>query len=391
MSELCVRSGVSRKSGYQLLKRFQAEGDGAFLSRSHRPVAHPSALEETLVEKVLNVRRQYPSWGPKKIRALLLKQAPPSRVPAASTIGTLLEQAGLVVHRRKRRMFPVIRPPVLGEFSGPNAIWCVDFKGQFRLGDGTLCYPLTITDGYSRYLLRCQGLRNTSVALARPIFEAAFREFGLPEWIRSDNGVPFATTGVGGLSELSVWWLTLGIKIERIVPGHPEQNGRHERMHRTLKAETTHPPEADMRLQQQRFERFGLEFNTIRPHEALGQETPDSVYVPSSRMYPCPLVKQQLEEGEEFRQVALNGNINIRKAFYMGTALIGQTIRLGVKTGDRRKIWFYEVLLGEHDEQEEKLLQPRREGSMGLDNTGSDGLGTTSEGCPQPLDNPKAG
>jgi hypothetical protein len=248
----------------------------------------------------------------------------------------------------------------------------VDFKGQFRLGDGTFCYPLTLTDGYSRYILRCQALPSTSVELARPVFEAAFREFGLPETILSDNGTPFASTGIGGLTDLSLWWASLGIRLERILPGRPDQNGRHERMHKTMKAETTHPPEAVMRLQQQRFDRWRREFNEERPHEALNQATPCSVYVPSCRLYPCPPVQQILGEGGELRRV-LSNRIFLQRRIALGTVINDQMIRIGPVVNGRRKLWFHHVFLGEVDTTTHSLVSPV-ETSAALDNTGADGV-----------------
>jgi transposase InsO family protein len=226
------------------------------------------------------------SWGPRKLKRVLQRNAPQTLWPATSTIGALLAREGLVVRRKKRRRAPPYSEP-FASADAANRVWCADFKGWFRTRDGARVDPLTITDAYSRYLLRCQQVAKTNGEQARGIFEAAFREYGLPQAIRTDNGAPFASRAVAGLSRLSVWWMKLGIVPERIAAGHPEQNGRHERMHRTLQQDTASPPEANLHAQQQAFQRFRREFNEERPHEALGMQTPGSIYTRSPRCYPA--------------------------------------------------------------------------------------------------------
>ncbi len=284
LAELCRQFGISRKTAYKWLERYAQEGPEGL--RARRSIAHvfPHATPAELVEMLVELRKNYPTWGPKKLRAKLINQGV-ERVPAVSTIGELLKKHGLIRPRR-RRVYPPRMPTNLVEAKAPNDTWCVDFKGHFALGDKTRCHPLTLSDCATRYLLKCEGLTRTAVEFVKPHFELAFREFGLPDRIRSDNGPPFATPSVGGLSALSVWWIQLGITPERIEPGAPQQNGRHERMHKTLGAETANPSEANLQDQQRAFDRFRHIYNDERPHEALGQKPPGSHYTPSRRHMP---------------------------------------------------------------------------------------------------------
>ena len=307
-SALCRRRGISRKTGYKWLTRYAAGGAAALAERSHRPHACPHATAPDAVDALCELRRRHPTWGPKKLLAILAQRRPALALPAPSTAAALLKRAGLVLAPRRRR--PLGHPGrPSAPMDAPNAIWTADFKGEFKTRDGQYCYPLTVADGASRYLLACRALRSTATAGARPVFEALFREYGLPARIRSDNGVPFATIALGRLSTLSVWWVRLGILPDLIEPGSPQQNGRHERMHRTLKAEATRPPEAHARAQQRRFDRFRTEFNTERPHEALRQVTPASVYTPSPRPYPTRLPPLEYPTHCEVRRVSRNGGI----------------------------------------------------------------------------------
>jgi len=328
ISELCRSFGISRKTGYKWLARFQAGGPAALDDLRPIPGPHPHALGIREVARVLAVRKRFPFWGPKKIRAFVYEHVLDVDPPAASTIGRILEKHGMVRPRRRRRR----TDPPMQPFSGcnaPNDLWCTDFKGHFRLGNGSRCHPLTLTDACSRYVLRCEGLDGESTALVHPVYDAAFVEFGLPLAIRSDNGAPFATLGAGGLSRLAVWWVKLGIRPERIEPGQPQQNGRHERMHRTLKQETARPAQDGLVEQQLAFDRFRQEFNEVRPHEALGQRTPASVYAASGRRYPCPLRAPEYPGGWEVRLVANNGSIKWRgKRFFVSECLAGENVGL---------------------------------------------------------------
>ena len=307
-SALCRRRGISRKTGYKWLARYAAGGAAALAERSHRPHACPHATAPDAVDALCELRRRHPTWGPKKLLAILATRRPALVLPAPSTAAALLKRAGLVLApRRQRPLGHPGRPSA--PMDVPNAIWTADFKGEFKTRDGIYCYPLTVADGASRYLLACRALRSTATAGAQPVFEALFREYGLPARIRSDNGVPFATIALGRLSTLSVWWVRLGILPDLIEPGSPQQNGRHERMHKTLKAEATRPPEAHARAQQRRFDRFRAEFNTERPHEALRQMTPASVYTPSPRPYPARLPSLEYPAHCEVRRVSRNGGI----------------------------------------------------------------------------------
>ncbi len=284
MAELCRRYGVSRKTGYKWVDRYEAAGLAGLQERSRAPLRHPHQVAPALAEAALGVRRSHPSWGPRKVRAWLMAHDPGLAWPAASTLGTLFDEAGLTVPRRRRERVPPRTAP-FADCDGPNAVWTADFKGWFRTGDGARCEPFTLLDGWSRYLLRCQAVRRADTATVRAILEAAFREYGLPEVFRSDNGAPFAGRGAGGLSRLSVWLIKLSVRPERIDPGSPEQNGRHERMHLTLGQETANPPAADLRAQARRFAAFRRCYNEERPHEALGQQPPERHYRASARGY----------------------------------------------------------------------------------------------------------
>ena len=277
---ICERFGISRQKGYKWLARFEEGGLEALVDRSRRPHSNSRAVPAAVVELIVELRKRRPRWGPRKLVAVLERDYPRVEFPVASTVGSLLLARGMVVKRR-RRAPSVGYGPKLSSFDAPNSVWCGDFKGQFLVGR-RYCHPLTLSDGYSRFLLRCRGLKQTLHAPVQKVFDDAFREFGLPDVIRTDNGPPFASVTVGGLSRLAVWWIQLGIRPERIMPGHPEQNGRHERMHRTLKAETARPAASSFAAQQRAFDSFSHEYNHERPHEALGQVPPATLYRPSS-------------------------------------------------------------------------------------------------------------
>ncbi len=311
VTELCAAYQISRKTAYKWLTRYETGGRPALADRSRRPHTCPTATPSELVEAVLAARARHPTWGPRKLLRLLQQQLTGAAWPARSTLALHLKRAGLVLApRRVRRPGHPGRPQA--PMDAPNAIWTADFKGQFRLGDGSLCYPLTIADGCSRLLLRCQALTSTQTTESRPIFARAFQDYGLPVRIRSDNGVPFATQALGRLSPLSVWWVRLGILPDLIEPASPQQNGRHERMHRTLKAECTRPPSRSRRTQQRRFDLWRREFNELRPHQALADATPASHYQPSPRPYPARLPPLEYPGHYEVRRVSRNGGIRWR-------------------------------------------------------------------------------
>lgn len=308
LSELCRMYEVSRKTGYTWIDRYLRQGPVGLEERSRRPARSPNQTSEEIVAALLEARRHHPSWGGKKLLALLHKRHPGWALPGRSTACDILSRHGLVPRRRQRRRIGHPGKPTT-KILAPNDVWTADFKGQFRTGDGYYCYPLTVADGFSRYLLGCQALPSTAVAEAKPVFTRLFHEYGLPQRIRSDNGVPFATTTLARLSTLSAWWVRLGILPELIEPGHPEQNGRHERMHRTLKAETARPAAGSVAAQQRRFNRFRHEFNYDRPHEALDQDTPATYYAASPRPMPERVPPLEYPDRFEVRYVSANGGI----------------------------------------------------------------------------------
>ncbi|HLY52148.1 MAG TPA: IS481 family transposase [Steroidobacteraceae bacterium] len=355
MSRVCEEFGISRTIGYKWLERYVAEGLDGLKDRSRAPRAHGRAREAELVATVLALRERYRHWGPKKLRVKLAELVPGLEPPAASTIGDWLRKEGLTQPRKRRRHCPPFTQPFQAA-DRPNAVWCVDFKGWFRTGDGRRCDPLTLSDAMSRYLLCCQALERTDHAHVRQACEAVFCEFGLPLAIRSDNGPPFAATGAGGLSALSLWWIKLGITPERIEPAKPQQNGRHERMHRTLKQETASPPAATLAEQQACFDRFRRSFNTERPHEALEFEVPASLYRASSRSYPCALGEPVYAEHCAVRRVRSNGEIRwAGELIFVSEVLVGEPVGVEeTETGDWR-VHFADIELGFIDAKRRRL------------------------------------
>ena len=328
MADLCRTFGISRKTGYKWLGRYDEFGAEGLIERPRAPHTHPNAVPEHVAARLIDLRKGHPTWGPRKLLARIRKADPDLELPAPSTVSALLKRANLVHPRRYRRRAPPSTAP-FGTCGAPNDCWCTDFKGHFRVRDGHRCDPLTLTDAHSRYLLRCDGVPRPDEAGVRPSFEAAFREFGLPNAMRSDNGPPFASIGAGGLTKLSIWWLHLGIRLERIQPGHPEQNGRHERMHRTLRAETADPPRQTLRAQQLAFDRFRRIYNEERPHEALDQQTPASIYEPSLRRFPSRLPDLEYPPNHELRSVHLQGDIKWKgRRVFIGKALVHEVVGL---------------------------------------------------------------
>ena len=328
MAELCRVYGIARKTGYKWVERFAGHGWAGLEDLSRAPERHPNQTRREVEEEILALRGQHMRWGPRKLRRYLQDRQPRRAWPAASTIGELLKREGLVQERRPRSKTPPYTRPFAAA-DGPNQVWCADFKGWFRTADGARIDALTITDAHSRYLLRCQAVGKTDTAAVRAICEAAFREYGLPRAMRTDNGAPFASRAVAGLSRLAAYWMKLGIVPERIEPGHPEQNGRHERMHRTLKEETATPPAANRLAQQRALDRFRREYNQERPHEALQQQTPSSVYAPSPRPYPERVPEPEYDTGLEVRRVQRHGEFNWKhQHVFLTETLAGEGIGL---------------------------------------------------------------
>ena len=285
MAPLCAEFGISRKTGYKIFDRYKDCGLTAFTDRSRRPYRQANRLPAPIEATIVRLKREYPGWGAPKIREKLRLYLASVQLPAISTVHAVLDRHDLVKRRRRRRGGEP-STTTLTQPTAPNALWCADYKGEFMLGNRRYCYPLTITDFASRYLLTCEALGTTQERFAFTVFDRTFREFGLPAAIRTDNGVPFASpTALYRLSKLAVWWLRLGIRIERIEPGHPQQNGRHERMHRTLKAEATKPAAPNVLQQQARFDTFVARYNRERPHQALDMKVPADLYARSSRLY----------------------------------------------------------------------------------------------------------
>lgn len=357
MASLCREFGISRKTGYKIVERYELCGLDGLTDRARRPFRYANQLPEQVEAAIVAARRDKPHWGARKIRERLLRKLPHAiKVPAVSTIHAVLDRHGLVTREARRRTRA--QGTVLSEGLNPNDLWCVDFKGEFQLGDKRYCYPLTVTDHASRFLLLCEALESTREELALRSFEQLFRERGLPAAIRSDNGVPFASPhGLFQLSRLSVWWLRLGIEIERIRPGHPQQNGRHERMHLTLKQQATRPAAANILQQQAKFDAFVSEFNGERPHEALAMKCPAEVYTPSVRPY-AGIPEPHYPFHDRTIVVTSCGRICLhRKKINLSKSLAGQAV--GVREVENG-IWLVSFMrydLGYVD-LEEKTLQP---------------------------------
>jgi putative transposase len=364
MSELCAEFGISRQTGYKWLQRYRAEGLEGLKDRGRAPNRHGRAREEELVAAALGLRERHPTWGPKKLRRKLSERWPDLSAPAARTIGDWLRKEGLTQSRRPRRRCPPFASPFQA-VDAPNAVWCADFKGWFRTGEGKRCDPLTISDAMSRYLLRCEAVAQPDGDCVRDAFDAAFCEFGLPLAIRSDNGPPFASVGAGGLSRLCVWWIKLGVRPERIDPGKPQQNGRHERLHRTLKEDAASPPKVTLAEQQRAFDVFRAVYNHERPHEALDFATPASLYWASPRAYPCALREPDYPDEAAVRRVRTNGCIKwAGDLVFVSEALIGEPVAVEETEEGERLVRYGDVELGFIDKsgrlRRRKLEKPRR-------------------------------
>jgi putative transposase len=354
MAELCREFDISRKTGYKIFTRYKDCGLEGLTDRSRRPYRQANRLPFQVETLILSLKREHPSWGAPKIRAKLRKRFPDIKPPAISTVHAVLDRNGLVVHGRERRYHA--QGTTLSAPTSPNDLWCADFKGEFMLTDKRYCYPLTITDFASRYLICCDALASTRAEPAFTVFERAFKDFGLPHSIRTDNGTPFASgSAIFGLSKLSVWWLRLGIGIERIQPGQPQQNGRHERMHLTLKKETTKPAANNFLQQQEKFDRFIECYNQERPHQAIGMHYPGELYQPSPRAYHG---LQPLEYPFHDRTIAVTmcGRVCFgTRKINLSTVFAGQNV--GVKEVDE-KVWlisFMQYDLGFFDHESNRF------------------------------------
>ena len=354
-AELCRRYGISRPTGDKWLGRFEEQGLDGMEDLPSVPRCHPNQVDEQRALMVLSLRRAHMTWGPRKLKAYLERRYPEMVWPATSTFGEILRRHGMAASRRRCQRTPPYTQPFAG-CGEPNSLWCADFKGNFRTQDGIRCYPLTITDAFSRYLLKCQGMKKAWTTPAKAVFDAAVREYGLPLAIRTDNGAPFASKAVGGLSRLSVWWLKMGILPERIEPGEPQQNGRHERMHLTLKQETASPPQATPRAQQRRFDAFRQEFNQQRPHEALAQRTPADLYQASVRPYPNRPREPEYSDNMLVRYVRINGEIKWHsRRIYLGELLAGENVGLWPITDGYWVVYFFDLPLCVLDERRRKM------------------------------------
>lgn len=361
MAAVCRYFGISRETGYKWLRRYAASGMEGLKDLSRVPHYSPGAVSDAIEEAIVAARIGHPHWGAKKLVAWLGRQDGQTIWPAPSTVGQILHRRGLTIPRRRSRRSPIYTSPFLA-CDGPNAVWSGDLKGWFRTGDGSRCDPFTLSDNYSRYLLRCQAVAAVDYAHIRPILEAAFREYGLPLAVRTDNGVPFASTTVGGLSRLSIWLLRLGVIPERIAPARPAQNGRHERMHRTLKAETAAPPQYSLRAQQRCFDHFRREYNHERPHEGIAQQTPASLYSPSPKPYPARLPEIAYPKGYTLRKVRGQGEFKWRShPIHLSATLAGETVGFNQIDDHRWVIYFGSIRLAQLDTRHYRIIHyPKR-------------------------------
>lgn len=371
---VCRRFGVSRRIGYKWIARYRTTGVEGLVDRSRAPRHHPNQLADEIAERCLAVRHEHPSWGPVKVRAWLERRMPKAQWPAASTIGELFDREGLTVKRRFRRRGPPSSAP-FAECTGANDVWCMDFKGWFLTGDGARCEPLTLEDAHSRYFLRCQAMARTDADHVWPVLDAAFREFGLPFRLRSDNGSPFASCGAGGLSRLSVNIIKAGLVPERIAPGKPQQNGRLERLHLTLLQETASPPAETMRKQTKRFRSFQVVYNEERPHAALGNDTPAEHYTVSPRRFDGVLREPSYGSDHAVRRVRHNGEIRWRSGtIYINAALTNEPVGLIESDDGSWTVSYGPIVLGIIDHRGDRLQKPKHQAC---------GLVANASRCPQ--------
>jgi transposase InsO family protein len=350
MTELCEHYGVTRPTGYKWLARWRAHGEAGLLERGRTPHACPHRTAGEVEAQLIAARRRY-GWGATKLVHVLRAQHPAVVWPSRSTVNAILDRHGLL---RKQRRYRTRAHPGAAPLAttAPNEVWPADFKGQFKTRDGVYCYPLTVTDHFSRAVLACRALPSTKTADARPVFLALFESVGLPDAIRTDNGAPFASTAIAGLSPLNLWWMQLGIVHQRIRPGHPQANGTHERMHRELKRETAMPPANTTRAQQRRFDAFRRRYNDERPHEALGHCTPATLWVPSRRRYPARIAPPEYPSHFEVRRIRSGGTFRFRQQLpFLSHALEREDIGLEEITDGVWNVVYYRTVLGRLDER----------------------------------------
>lgn len=353
VAELAERYGVSRKTAYKWINRFAVDGSAGLIEHSRAPKTCALRVQPNIIDLFVQLRITHPTWGARKLRAVAARMYPDIDLPAPSTICANLAKQGLVLPRRARRprSSPTTATPLVADT--PNDVWCADFKGQFRLGNGVYCFPLTVTDACSRFILACDAQHTTEHRATRKHLYRLFAEYGLPRAIRTDNGTPFASRAICGLSHLSVWWMKLDILHQRIMPAHPEQNGRHERMHRTLKAETTRPPALTMRAQQERFDCWRQLFNDERPHQALGDVCPSSLYHASNRVMPTRLPAPEYAGHCEVRLVSSQGTFRFKdRQIFLSAVLAGERIALEEVDDGIWNILFFNTLIGKLDQQD---------------------------------------
>lgn len=357
ITDLCREFGISRKTGYKYIKRFQKYGLDGLKDEPRKPHKHPNAVSARTKELVIQARKKHPLWGPKKLLAAMQYRYPSIRDwPSKNTVGRIIDREGLIKSQTRRKKSTPVQP--LSHVTAPNDVWCADYKGHFTVGNGQRCTPLTVTDAHSRFLIECRIVPSPDTESAKAVFTDLFRRFGLPEAIRTDNGTPFAARSLAGLSRLSVWWLKLGIQLERIEPGKPQQNGRHERMHRTLKQSTALPPRSTLEAQQRAFNEFKQEYNYDRPHEALRNRFPADLYAPSGRTFPEILPEVAYPTNMETQKVNDAGNIicGSRLLFLTG-ALSGEIVGLEEISENHTRIHFCQAVLGVFDHFTRKFLR----------------------------------
>lgn len=362
VTEACQRYGISRKTGQKWLARFLASGRPGLEDQSRRPTESPMATPTKVVDAVVELREKHPTWGAKKLLPKLKKKKPPEgEWPAVSTVALILKREGLVTRQPPRRAKPRRAPRDLVVPTGPNRVWTADFKGQFRTQDRCYCYPLTVMDRFSRYLLACHGMLRPTYEETARCFRAIFERYGLPDVLRTDNGTPFCGVGLARLSRLAVWWIRLGIRLDRIHPASPQENGSHERFHRTLKRETARPPAGTCRRQNDRFDTWGEEYNYERPHEALGQLPPGDVYEVSGRPYPARLPDVDYPGHFEVRHVGSNGTVSLgATVYFLSETLDGQDVGLEEIDDGLWTVYLVDAPIGRINEQT-KRVQPTHE------------------------------